>query len=491
MAEQQAAKSPARRGQQDFTQGPITRTMVVFTLPMLGTTILQSLNGSINAIWVGRFLGENALTATANGNILMFLIITFVFGLSMASTVLIGHAVGRRDIDQARRIMGTTIGSFMISLVALTALALIFAPQLLRLMATPEAAYDMALDYLRVILVSIIPAMLMMAITSALRGAGDAMTPFWFMIISVVLDTALNPVFILGLGPAPELGITGAGAATAIANTVSTIALLVYIYSRDLPLRLRGAELRYLKPEGALLGTIVKMGIPMGLQMIVLSSSAIVMQGIVNRHGVLVTAAYAATQQLWTYVQMPAMALGATSSSMVAQNIGAGKWDRVSRITNVAVVMNVLLTGAFVLLITLVDRAALSLFLGSHSPALEIGSHIHLLATWGFVFFGVTLVMFGTVRANGEVFWPLVIMFISMYPARIGVALIGEPLIGADAIWLSFPIGSIVAALLGVGLYMHGGWRKRRIGQAPPSPEEVIEEALATGEPGGSLNPRG
>ena len=334
--------------------------------------------------------------------------------------------------------------------------------------------------------------MLMMVITQALRGAGDAMTPFWFMILAVTLDAALNPVFILGLGPAPKLGIVGAGTATTIANTISVIGLIIFIYARDLPLRLRGPELGLLKPDPELLRTIVKMGIPMGLQMIVMSSSAIIMQGLINRYGVLTTAAYAATSQLWTYVQMPAMSLGATSSSMVAQNIGAGKWERVSRITGTAVLSNIVLTSTFILLITLADHAALGLFLGSRSPALPIGEHIHLLATWGFVFFGITLVLFGTVRGNGEVFWPLIIMFLSMYPARIGFAVVAERWLGADAVWLSFPMGSITAAGLAAALYLHGGWRKRKLPHAaPPSQEEVIEEALATGEPGGSLNPRG
>jgi len=491
MGEGEAARPAPRRGQQDFTQGPIGKTLIVFTLPMLGSTILQSLNGSINAIWVGRFLGEDALTATANGNILMFLLVTFVFGLAMAATVLIGQSMGRQDIVAARRTLGTATGAFMAGLLVMTAIAWIFAPELLRLLSTPPAAYELAVDYLRIILISIVPAMLMMIITQALRGASDAMTPFWFMILAVVLDASLNPVFILGLGPAPELGIVGAGVATTIANTISMVGLIVYIYSRDLPLRLRGPELGYLKPDRQLLGIMFKMGIPMGLQMIVMSSSAIVMQGLINRHGVLTTAAYAATSQLWTYVQMPAMSLGATSSSMVAQNIGAGNWDRVSQITRTAVLFNILLTGAFILLITLIDEAALSLFLGGDSPAIPIGRHIHLLATWGFIFFGVTLVLFGTVRGNGEVIWPLIIMVVAMYPARIGFALLAEPWLGADAVWWSFPVGSVALVVMAAALYLHGGWRKRKLTHPLPSREEVIEEALATGEPGGSMNPRG
>jgi putative MATE family efflux protein len=479
-----------RLGARDLTHGPIGRTLILFALPMLGSTMLQSLNGSINSIWIGRFLGEDALAATANGNLLMFLLLTFVFGMAMASTVLIGQAFGRRDVAGARRILGTALGAFQIAVLVMALGGWIFAPRLLRLLATPEPAYDFALGYLRMILIALVPGMMMLMITQALRGAGDAMTPFWFMIMSVILDAALNPVFILGLGPAPQLGIVGSGVATLIANSVSLLALIVYIYGRDLPLRLRGAELRYLKPDGALLSKMVRMGIPMGLQMIVMSSSALVMLGLINRHGVLVTAAYSATQQLWTYIQMPAMALGGASSSMVAQNIGAGNWTRVSRITRAAVLFNILLTGSLVLLITIVDRAALGLFLGAHSPSLPIGEHIHLMATWGFVFFGITLVLFGTVRGNGTVVWPLIIMFVAMYPFRIGFALVMEPWLGTDSIWLSFPIGSLAAAAMATALYLHGGWRKQGPARARPAPEECIEEAMADGEPGGSLTPR-
>ena len=161
------------------------------------------------------------------------------------------------------------------------------------------------------------------------------MTPLWFMILSVVLDSGLNPVFILGLGPAPRLGIAGAAFSTLIANYVAFFGLVAYLYIKDLPLRLRGHELRYLWCDLAILKTIIVKGFPMGLQMIIISLSALALVGLVNREGVDTTAAFGVAMQLWTYVQMPAMALGAAVSAMAAQNIGAGLWDRVGRITRV------------------------------------------------------------------------------------------------------------------------------------------------------------
>ncbi len=494
-----ADQSPARPGpaggrprQRDLTSGPIAGTLLAFALPTLGSSILQSLNGSINAVWVGRFLGEDALAATSNANIVMFLLMAFVFGFGMAATILIGQAYGRRDIDQARRVLGTAIGAFSVVSFAIGAIGWIFAPTLLHLLATPAGAYPFALAYLRVIFIAMPALMILVMLMMTLRGGGDAMTPLWFMILAVILDSGLNPVFILGLGPAPRLGIAGSATATVIANYVALFGLLAYIYARDLPLRLRGAELRYLLPDPALLKTIVRKGTPMGLQMIVISSSALALLGLVNREGVDTTAAFGVAMQLWTYLQMPAMALGAAVSAMVAQNIGAGKWERVSTITRSGIVFALAITGVLVLLLAVADRPALALFLGGSSPALPIAQHIQILVTWSFLLFGVTLVLFGTVRANGAVVGPLVILFIGLYPVRLGFALGTYSWLKADALWLSFPVSSFSNMALAIAFYLHGGWRKARMQAGPPvDPQECVEEAIADAEPGGRFNPAG
>src|SRR3954469_17050636 len=501
MADQTSTRPspPARHpGQRDLTQGPIAPTLLAFALPTLGSSILQSLNGSINAVWVGRFLGEDALAATSNANIVMFLLMAFVFGFGMASTILIGQAFGRRDIDGARRVLGTAIGAFLLVAIAIAVAGWVFSPALLKLLATPAGAAPLALTYLRVIFIAIPGSLMMIMLMMALRGGGDALTPLWFMILAVLLDSGLNPVFILGLGPAPALGIAGSATATVIANYTSLTAMLVYIYVRDLPLRLRGRELRYLLPDRAILKTIVVKGLPMGLQMIVISSSALALIGLVNREGVDTTAAFGVAMQLWTYLQMPAMALGAAVSAMVAQNIGAGRWERVSAITRSGIMYALLITGALVVALAVADRPALALFLGGHSPALPIARHIQILATWSFLLFGVTLVLFGTVRANGSVVGPLVILFIGLYPVRLGFALGAYHWLKADALWLSFPVSSFSNMVLAIAFYLHGGWRKSRMqmGGAPAAPQppgedECIEEALADAEPGGRLNPAG
>ena len=475
----------------DLTTGPIASTLLAFAVPTLISSILQSLNGTINAIWVGRFLGEEALAATSNANMIMFLLMSFVFGFGMAATVLIGQAFGKRDVDEARRVVGTTVGFFLVVAILIAAAGWLFAPAILKLLATPAGSAPLALAYLRVIFLAMPCILLTVLLMMSLRGAGDAMTPLFLIILAVVLDTALNPVFILGLGPAPRLGIAGSALATLIANAISFFAFLAYIYARDLPLRLRGSELRYLFCDTAILKTVIVKGIPMGLQMIVISASMLALIGLVNREGIETTAAFGVAMQLWTYLQMPALALGAAVSAMCAQNIGAGQWDRVSKITRSAVAFTLLITGALVLLLAVADRPALALFLGGDSPAIPIARHIQILATWSFLLMGITMVLFGTVRANGAVVGPLIILFIGLVPVRFGFALGAYPWLQADALWLSFPVSSSMNLLMALIFYLHGGWKKARMQVGPIDEQEAVEEALADADPGGRLNPSG
>lgn len=447
-------------GRLDLTDGPITRTLVLFALPTLASNILQTLSGSVNSVWVGQFLGESALAATANANIVMFLMFATFFGFGMAATVLIGQSIGRGDIDAARRASGGAIGLSLFFSLVIAVVGWFASDAILRLLETPAEAFGLAHDYLRVTFIAIPASMLMVTLMMASRGAGDAVTPLRFMILSVVLDIVLNPVLILGLGPFPRLGITGSALATASSGTISLVAMLVWFYARDHVLRLRGRELAYLIPKIDELRFIVAKGVPMGAQMLVISGAGLVMVGLVNREGLVTAAAYGATLQLWNYVQMPALAVGAAVSAMAAQNIGAHRWDRVTAITNSGMAINLAMTGVLIALLLAFDRAALGLFLGSGSEAVEVARHAQYIATWTFLPFGTTIVLIGTLRANGSVVPPLIILFLSMFPIRLGIYHFAYPWLGGDAIWWSFPLSSLTSLAMAWWVYQRGNWRR-------------------------------
>ncbi|MFM2256650.1 MAG: hypothetical protein RIQ28_497 [Pseudomonadota bacterium] len=451
-----ASRSPQR----DLTIGPVGKTLFLFALPSLGVNILQSVNHSVNSVWIGQFLGETALAASANAGMIIFLMFSTLFGFSMATTILIGQNVGRGQIESVRRIMGTATGLFLAAGIAVALLGWLFAPALLRLMATPEAAYPLALAYLRVMFLSMPTSFVMILISSSLRGVGDSVTPFRNTLVNVGLDIVLNPVFILGLGPIPALGIAGSALATVIAGLISLSLLIRQVYAKDLVIRLRGEELGWLRPDAAWVKPIAKMGLPMGLSMIIMSGSAVVMIGLVNREGVDTTAAFGVMNQLWSYVQMPAVAVGGAVSAMVAQNIGANKWDRVGRIAWAGAGINVLMTAVLIAAITIFATPILRLFIPAGSAAIPIAIHINLVIGWSFLLMGISVVVTFAVRANGAVIAPLLILIFATIIVRFSIGFGFHDRYGADAIWWAFNLAAISSFLLSIGYYFHGGWRK-------------------------------
>jgi putative MATE family efflux protein len=451
-----AGRSPQR----DLTIGPVGKTLFLFALPSLGVNILQSVNHSVNSVWIGQFLGETALAASANAGMIIFLMFSALFGFSMATTILIGQNVGRGQIESVRRIMGTATGLFLAAGIAVALLGWLFAPALLRLMATPEAAYPLALAYLRVMFLSMPTSFVMILISSSLRGVGDSVTPFRNTLVNVGLDIVLNPVFILGLGPIPALGIAGSALATVIAGLISLSLLIRQVYAKDLVIRLRGEELGWLRPDAAWVKPIAKMGLPMGLSMIIMSGSAVVMIGLVNREGVDTTAAFGVMNQLWSYVQMPAVAVGGAVSAMVAQNIGANKWDRVGRIAWAGAGINVLMTAVLIAAITIFATPILRLFIPAGSAAIPIAIHINLVIGWSFLLMGISVVVTFAVRANGAVIAPLLILIFATIIVRFSIGFGFHDRYGADAIWWAFNLAAISSFLLSIGYYFHGGWRK-------------------------------
>jgi len=201
----------------------------------------------------------------------------------------------------------------------------------------------------------------------------------------------------------------------------------------------------------------------MSAQLLVVSLSAVLMITLVNRFGVDTTAAFGAALQIWNYIQMPAFAVGMGVSAMTAQNVGAGKWERVTRIAHVGVLYSVLLTGSIVLLIEVLNTRVFGLFLPGGSNALAIAAHLNRIVTPSFIFFGVSVALFGVVRATGAVIAPLVVLTVSLLVVRFPLAQFFLDRYQIDAVWWSFPISSVLSSVLALLYYKYGGWRSLRM----------------------------
>lgn len=446
-----------------LTTGSVYRTLLVFTLPILAGNVLQSINGSINAIWIGKFLGAAALTGANNANIVMFLLLGSVFGITLASTILVAQAYGAQKLAEAKRVVGTSATFFFVLSILVSILGFFMSPLILRWMGTPGDALDLGIAYLKVMFLAIPASYAFFFVSGALRGAGDSKTPFRFLLLSVLLDIALNPLFIFGWGPVPALGIAGSGLATLVSQCIALAALMRHVYGTRNPLAIHGEERHLLRVDWGIVKSIVLKGIPMGLQMVVLAFSMILFLRVVNRFGSDTAAAFAADMQLWNYVQMPALALGAAVSSMAAQNIGAGLWDRVKITARAGIAFNFVMTGIPVLLIYLTERQTVGIFLPPGSPSVDIAIGINHIVLWSFPLFGITMVLSGVVRAAGAVMAPLLMLVVALLLVRAPLAEYGIIHWGAEGVWWSFTFSAMVAAVLSIAYYSAGSWRSARM----------------------------
>lgn len=497
-----------RRRRPDLTAGPIGPTLIAFALPVLGSNIVQTLNGSINTAWVSHILGETALAATANAGQIFFLMIGVVFGISMAANLMIGHAVGARDEAAARRAVGTCTTFFIVLALALAVIGGLLTPAILDALGTPAASRAGAIRYQRMLFAAMPSIYFFNFVMMAQRGVGDSRTPFYFALLQVALDIALNPLLIMGLGPFPRLGIAGSATATLISQSLTLAMMLAHLYRKRSILVIRPREWRLLIPDLGMVRTLVFKGLPMGFQMIVVSLAGLSLMRLVNRFGYETTAAYGAAMQLWNYIQMPSMALSGAVSAMAAQNVGARRMDRVERIAWIGAGFALALSLTPIVAVLASQHLVLHAFLPAGSPALPIAERINWLAIWAFIPFGVAFAFSGVVRATGAVWPPLLAIIVSLWLVRVPFAYLMEPRWGADSIWASFPIGSSVTLSIAMAYYRWGGWRRARLmkttprgetpdpGQARPigveetEAQDKVETALRRASDAGPARPR-
>ncbi|WEG11071.1 MATE family efflux transporter [Pullulanibacillus sp. KACC 23026] len=457
-----------------LTEGPIYRTVFFFSLPLLLGNILQSLNGTINSIWVGHYLGADAFAATANVNNINFLVFSLTFGIAMASSIVVGQHYGAKRYDEAKRVIGTGFTFFLLFSLVITVLSEVFATDLLGLLHTPKSVMPYAVPYLRTFMITVTFGNLYNFITMALRGAGDSKTPFYFLLVSVVIDTVMNPVLIFGLGPFPKMGIEGSATATLLAQFICLSCLISFLYYINHPLSLRVKELRYLLPIPNLVKLMTQRGMSMGLQMMVASTSSMALIDLVNTFGSTAVAAFSASMNITNYISMPAMAIGASVSNICSQNVGANQWDRVKRTFEAGLVYNLVMTGALAGLVYLFNKDILHLFV-TEPAVVQLGIHVNDVTAWSFILFGVMNILVSTVRSTGAVLFPLLISFVTLWVIRIPFSYLFAYHLGINWVWWSFPISFIVSDILLFIYYFNGGWKRINLNKLYGTGEKMEE----------------
>lgn len=443
-----------------LTNGPITPTLIKFSLPLLLTILLHTIAGTWNAVWVSHVLGPGDLIAVVNANVLLTMLMGLVAGFGVAAGVFVGQAIGADLLETARRVVGTSISFAVVAGIGIAGLGLFGVQHMVDLLHMPEESRAQSVTFFRIVCLSMPTLFVFVFIQMILRSSGDARTPFIFSTIWMALGFILSPLLLTGAFGFPNLGIAGAALSGWIANAVALVAMLIYVYHKGMPLALRGENLKYFRPDFGILRRLAKRAIPSAAETMIVHGSYFVLLSLVNTYGVMTAAGYAAAAQLWGYVQLPTMAISASMSSMAAQNIGADQWDRVNKIALRGCSLSFLITAFIACLVYALGDLPIRLFLPEGGEALDVAKEINLVVLWSWPIIAVTFGLFAIVRANGVMLPSAIIFAITMWGMRVPFANMLQTTLGSAAVWWSFPVGTFASAALAYAYYRMGRWRE-------------------------------
>jgi putative MATE family efflux protein len=469
-----------RRGPAIDDSKPIWQTMLVFLIPLMLANVLQSASGTFTSIFLGRMIGVKALAAASSMFPMLFFLISFFFGIASASTVLIGQAYGAHDQPRLSRAAGTTLSFAVVFGVVIGAIGLIFDRAILQLIATPPDVLDGAVAYARIIFLTLPILFIYLGYTTFLRGIGDSRSPLIVLVASTAIGVVLTPLLIRGAFGIPGIGIIAAPISNMISTGIGLAGLLVYLERTDNPLAFSKIR-HYLGIEMPLLLTLIRIGIPTGIQFVMVSLSEIAVITFVNRFGSSATAAYGAVNQIVSYVQFPAISIGITTSIFGAQSIGAQRTDRLRKLVRAGVTLNYVIGGVLITIVYLLAREILSLFL-TDPATLNTARDLLSITLWSYVIFGNTSVLSGMMRSSGSVLWPTTIQVCTIWLVEVPIAwYLSHGSLGLRGVWIAYPIAFTVALIL-QSAYYFGVWRRKPIRALHASPladaeGERIEQA--------------
>lgn len=440
-------KPAPRRGRDlDLTKGGITRGLLAFALPMIAGNLLQQLYNIADTLIVGQALGKNALAAVGSAYTLMTFLTSIFLGLSMGAGALVSIYLGKGDEIALRK----TISHAFVLILTVTALInvgvyLAFDWILNFLQIPPELLGAMG-DYLLIIFAGLFATFLYNFFACILRAVGNSVAPLWFLGASALLNVGLDLLFVLGF----SWGVSGAAWATVIAQYVSGLGLALYTLVRCPELRPRWAEWTF---DRGILGEILDLSLLTCAQQSTMNFGILLIQRLVDSFGPVIMAAFAAAVKIDTLAYLPVQDFGNAFSTFVAQNYGAGKGERISRGFRRAG----LVSGGFSLLISLLvcvfTRPLMGVFVqAGETAALNAGVRYLRVEGAFYVGIGLLFLLYGFYRAVKKPGMSLVLTVISL-GTRVGLAYALAGTLEELGIWISIPIGWLLADFVGLFYY--------------------------------------
>jgi putative MATE family efflux protein len=438
---------------------PMWQIFLVFLVPLMVSNILQSASQTFASIFLGRLIGVNALAAVSAVFPVVFLLFSFLIGIASGSTVLIGQAYGARDEHRVKKVAGTVLGATMAFAFFIAAFGAIVSPWMLKALGTPHEILATSDMYTRILFLGAPVMFPYLVYTTFLRGTGDSQTPLWFLALNTVLSIFFTPMLIRGWFGLPQLGVLSSAISNIMSQSISFGALLLVLWRTRHPLRFDAEMARDMICDLRILWTVIRIGVPTGLQVIMVSLAEVAVISFVNRYGPHATAAYGAVNQVVSYVQFPAMSIGIAASIFGAQCIGARRSDKLGSVIRSAVALNYVIGGVLIVLCYTFAWIVLGWFI-TDTDTLNIAHGLLFITLWSYLLFGNSSVLSGVMRSSGTVLVPTLNGILGIWLVEVPAAFILMHYFGLKGIWMGYPL-YYLAALIAQFTYYELSWKKK------------------------------
>ena len=448
-----------------MTVGTPWKSILQFTFPMLIGNIAQQLYNTVDTIVVGKYIGDNALSAVGSAGPIINMLLVLFIGISAGASIMVSQYFGAKN----RESLSQTIGN-CITVTALCCLFLILVatpiirPALVAL-NTPPAILDWCTDYLIICVVGIAGLAYYNILSGIIRGLGDSVSALLYLLVATGINIVLDICFVAGLG----LGVPGVALATIIAQIVSSVLCLIKLARMQ---EYFDFKLKYLRPRAQYVKTLVRLGLPSGLTQAIFSSAMIIVQSLTNQFGEQFIAANVVVMRVDGFAMMPNFSFGTALTTYAGQNVGAGLYDRVTKGARQGTLMAVGTSTAITLIILLFGKGLMGIFTET-AELVDLSYRLMTILAVGYIAVAVTQSLSGIMRGAGDTMTPMWISLITTVAIRVPIAYIiswltttpelphGQSICIQISLLCSWLIGSVLTAIF----YARGKWKTKAIKQ--------------------------
>ena len=430
----------------DMTEGPLIAPLLRFILPIVGGSVFQQLYNTVDFLFVGNFLDKTAAAAVGASATLIAITVGVFTGMSTGCSVVAANAIGARDNYMAKKVLHTSVTFGLIGGITVLVLGFLLAPWILTLLNTPDTVMPQAVQYIRIYLFSVPMLVFYNMVSGCLRAEGDSRSPFIVLAVCGLLNVAFDALFIVVLG----LGVAGAAIATMVTQSLSAVfvAVLASRKDREIPLSIRELGIE----KGTLL-RILAIGLPTGIQTIVITFSNIIVQYFINGYGDTAVAAFSTYYKVENLNWLAIVAFGQAAVTFVGQNKGAGHYKRILKGTLTIIAIGVAVVACTSGLILLFPHTVFRCFI-KDEEVIAIAITLAMVSFPFYFIYPIQEVLSGAVRAIGRSVLSMVIVVFNMCVLRIALLVVFSNTIHTlQSIAAVYPITWATCALTFIAIF--------------------------------------